>query len=211
MPKVCHLSDRFSQCLFAAAYNGDLFLITSLLTNNEFYIYNNQPTVYKALRSAAQSGYTSCVALLVKHILYDLLNKTTRLNEHYQFELRELNDLIQSLQEDLNRLNQAQPKVRNQHDFKKYRGSLSSEIRIKESELKTYEKKLEKHKQEICAKNKKTDEDNNNLLAKIEKDFNDLMDLHEKSSGAFSTGSSVKCSITSFIKRNMVTTCHPYF
>ena len=81
----------------------------------------------------------------LKHILYDLLNKTTRLNEHYQFELRELNDLIQSLQEDLNRLNQAQPKVRNQHDFKKYRGSLSSEIRIKESELKTYEKKLENH------------------------------------------------------------------
>ena len=48
------------------------------------------------------------------------------------------------------------------------------------NELEKHEKKLEKHKQEICAKNKKTDEDNNNLLAKIEKDFNDLKDLHEK-------------------------------
>lgn len=43
-----------------------------MLTNNEFYIYNNQPTLYKALCNAAQSGYTNCVALLVKHILYDL-------------------------------------------------------------------------------------------------------------------------------------------
>ena len=48
------------------------------------------------------------------------------------------------------------------------------------NELEKHEKKLEKHKEEINSKNKKSDEENNNLLSKIDKDFNDLKDLHEK-------------------------------
>ena len=48
------------------------------------------------------------------------------------------------------------------------------------NELDKHQKKLEKHKEDICEKNKKTDEENNNLLSKIEKDFNDLKELHEK-------------------------------
>ncbi len=48
------------------------------------------------------------------------------------------------------------------------------------NELEKHEKKLEKHKEDINSKNKKTDEENNNLLSKIEKDFNELKDLHDK-------------------------------
>ena len=48
------------------------------------------------------------------------------------------------------------------------------------NELEKHEKKLEKHKEDINSKNKKTEEDNNNLLSKIDKDFNDLKELHEK-------------------------------
>ena len=48
------------------------------------------------------------------------------------------------------------------------------------NELEKHDKKLEKHKEEINSKNKKTDEENNNLLSKIEKDFNELKDLHDK-------------------------------
>ena len=48
------------------------------------------------------------------------------------------------------------------------------------NELEKHDKKLEKHKEEVNSKNKKTDEENNELLAKIEKDFNELKDLHEK-------------------------------
>ena len=39
---------------------------------------------------------------------------------------------------------------------------------------------MEKHKKEILEKNKKTDEDNQKLLEKIDKDFNELRELNEK-------------------------------
>ena len=48
------------------------------------------------------------------------------------------------------------------------------------NDLEKHEKKLEKHKEEITTKNKKTDDENNNLISKIDKDFNGLKDLHEK-------------------------------
>jgi hypothetical protein len=48
------------------------------------------------------------------------------------------------------------------------------------NELEKHDKKLEKHKEEVNSKNKKTDEENSELLTKIEKDFNELKDLHEK-------------------------------
>ena len=48
------------------------------------------------------------------------------------------------------------------------------------NELEKHEKKLEKHKEDINAKNKKTDEDNNKILEKIDKDFNELKELKEK-------------------------------
>jgi hypothetical protein len=48
------------------------------------------------------------------------------------------------------------------------------------NELEKHEKKLEKHKEDIISKNKKADEDNNKLLEKIDKDFNELKELKEK-------------------------------
>ena len=48
------------------------------------------------------------------------------------------------------------------------------------NELEKHEKKLEKHKEDIITKNKKTDEDNNKILEKIDKHFNELKELNEK-------------------------------
>jgi len=48
------------------------------------------------------------------------------------------------------------------------------------NDLQKHEKKLEKQKNDIMEKNKKTDEDDKNLLDKIEKDFNDLKEQNEK-------------------------------
>ena len=41
------------------------------------------------------------------------------------------------------------------------------------NELEKHEKKLEKHKENINAKNKVADEENNKILEKIDKDFNE--------------------------------------
>ena len=48
------------------------------------------------------------------------------------------------------------------------------------NELEKHEKKLAKHKEDIDIKNKKSDEDNNKILEKIDKDFNELKELNEK-------------------------------
>ena len=48
------------------------------------------------------------------------------------------------------------------------------------NDLEKHEKKLERHKNEIIDKNNKTNEDDKNLLDKIEKDFNDLKEQNEK-------------------------------
>ena len=48
------------------------------------------------------------------------------------------------------------------------------------NDLEKHEKKLEKHKNDIINKNNKTDEDDKNLLDKIEKDFNELKEHNEK-------------------------------
>ena len=48
------------------------------------------------------------------------------------------------------------------------------------NDLEKHEKKLEKQKNDIINKNNKTDEDNKNLLDKIEKDFNELKEQNEK-------------------------------
>ena len=48
------------------------------------------------------------------------------------------------------------------------------------NELEKHQKKLEKHKENIDIKNKKCDEDNNKILEKIDKDFNELKELNEK-------------------------------
>ena len=48
------------------------------------------------------------------------------------------------------------------------------------NELEKHHKKLEKHKNDIINKNNKTDEDDKNLLDKMEKDFNELKEHNEK-------------------------------
>ena len=48
------------------------------------------------------------------------------------------------------------------------------------NELEKHEKKLEKHKEDINTKNKTADEENNKILEKIDKDFNELKELNEK-------------------------------
>ena len=48
------------------------------------------------------------------------------------------------------------------------------------NELEKHEKKLEKHKEDISTKNKNADEENNKILEKIDKDFNELKELNEK-------------------------------
>ena len=48
------------------------------------------------------------------------------------------------------------------------------------NELEKHEKKLEKHKENINAKNKVADEENNKILEKIDKSFNELKELNEK-------------------------------
>ena len=48
------------------------------------------------------------------------------------------------------------------------------------NELEKHEKKLEKHKEDINTKNKNADEENNKILEKIDKDFNELKELNEK-------------------------------
>ena len=48
------------------------------------------------------------------------------------------------------------------------------------NELEKHERKLEKHKENISAKNKVADEENNKILEKIDKDFNELKELNEK-------------------------------
>ena len=48
------------------------------------------------------------------------------------------------------------------------------------NELEKHEKKLEKHKEDINNKNKNADEENNKILEKIDKDFNELKELNEK-------------------------------
>lgn len=82
----------------------------------------------------------------LKHILYDLLNKTARLNEHYQHELTELTERYHTLLLDLERLKEAQTKGSSYH-FKKHRGSISFEIQLKQEELDEYQKRIESHKQ----------------------------------------------------------------
>ena len=48
------------------------------------------------------------------------------------------------------------------------------------NDLEKHHKKLEKHKNDIIEKNNKTDEEDKNLLDKIEKDFNELKEHNEK-------------------------------
>ena len=48
------------------------------------------------------------------------------------------------------------------------------------NELEKHEKKMEKHKEDVNNKNKNADEENNKILEKIDKDFNELKELNEK-------------------------------
>lgn len=83
----------------------------------------------------------------LKHILYDLLNKTARLNEQYQHLLKELTDRHQTLVVDLERLKVAQSKSGNNFHVKKHQGSLMFEIQVKENELADYVKRIESHEE----------------------------------------------------------------
>jgi len=48
------------------------------------------------------------------------------------------------------------------------------------NELEKHKKKLVKHKEDINTKNKKAHENNNKILEKIDKDFNELKELNQK-------------------------------
>ena len=48
------------------------------------------------------------------------------------------------------------------------------------NELEKHAKKFEKHKEDIINKNNKTNEDDNNILEKIDKTFNELKEHNEK-------------------------------
>ena len=76
------------------------------------------------------------------------------------------------------------------------------------NELSKHEKKFEKHIQDINNKNKISDDDNNILINKIQKDFNDLKELHEKLSKSIEEQDSDKLLEDQYKK--FKTTCYDF-